>query len=216
MSKTKLDTTPAIQESQQINETSMDPNVWGPTFWNILFYVCFHINVKEKYKEIMKLFNAIETLLPCSHCRRHYALYKKQYNPSTNIDTQDPESAAKWLWTIHDMVNQNLGKICIDYDKLVKKHKSLTCIISEFCIFDSIMFSLYATKQKEKVLDGIRGLIDLLESIHKFYVCELWSGVKEYDEDTFLSIKNKLLIYARLPCQSKDDFNNQYMQALAT
>ena len=103
-------------------EKSLDPNVWGSFMWDLLFYIAFRIDLKKNMAALQRLFNLLETVLPCSHCRRHYAIHKKRVSPLKTIQKSDSESAAKWLWIIHDMVNQELGKICISYETLVKRH----------------------------------------------------------------------------------------------
>ena len=85
----------------------------------------------------------------------------------------DPDSAAKWLWVIHDMVNQNLGKICIDYSTLKKKHQSYSCIVHDLNILDVILFIWYSCKSKTKICQGINILLKLLKMCGKFKVTDI-------------------------------------------
>tara|TARA_B110000008_G_C16907554_1_gene539299 strand:+ start:197 stop:811 length:615 start_codon:yes stop_codon:yes gene_type:complete len=196
---------------------SMDPNVWGPQFWDLLFYISFHTNLKENVLDIHMLFGLLENILPCSQCRRHYAIYRKEVSPLTYIKREKEDSASKWLWTIHDMVNQNLGKICIDYDTVLKKHKSHTCIVSDFDILDATLFIWFSTTKKEKAVKGIRLIINLLKQIMPFKICDILQN--KIDEKktihNWFDNKNELLKYYEYPLQTFEQFQHQYITALA-
>ena len=146
-----------------MTDISIDPNVWGPMFWDILFYVAFHVDLKKHCQDIHTLFHLLDVVLPCSHCRRSYALNKKQVPFVSTIVKSRPTSAAEWLWTIHDMVNQELGKICMSYEKLEKKQKKVTCITSDLHIFDMIVFIWMTSKNKTKSSTAINIILKLLE-----------------------------------------------------
>ena len=156
-----------------MSSISLDPNVWGPEFWDILFYISFYVNLSKHFHEMHSLFHLLEVMLPCSHCRRHYAVYKKQIPPVTNVKKTDRDSPSIWLWMIHDMVNQNLGKICISYEKLVKKHKSFTCMVSDMNMFDTFVFIWMTSRNNPKVFDGMNLMRTLLHTIRPFKVCQV-------------------------------------------
>lgn len=194
----------------------MNPNVWGPACWDLLFYITFHVDLKQNISHIQTLFHLLEILLPCSHCRRHYALYKKQVPPTTNIKKDQAESAAQWLWIIHDMVNQNLGKICIDYSSLKKKHSSFTCLVSDLTIFDSLLFMWLSSKHKKKTVEGIQIIILLLKSIRSFKVCECFDIHEEWSWKDIVRNKNKLLVHYGMREQTLDEIYIQYQHAIST
>lgn len=121
-----------------------DPNVWGPPLWDLLFTFAYHIPPDAKRLIFRELFRDLERVLPCQHCRRSYAMYRQQVAPLTSL--KDPAlKPAAWLWTIHDMVNQNLGKIGISYEKLESRHAVFTCLTSPlsavdlFCIMKPVI-----------------------------------------------------------------------------
>ena len=53
-----------------------------------------------------------------------------------NCIGDDDYSGAKWLWTIHDMVNQKLGKQCIPFSVMVNRYKTFTHLASVYDIID--------------------------------------------------------------------------------
>lgn len=193
---------------------SMDPNVWGPAVWDLLFYLAFHVDLKKHCQKMQTLFHLLEVMLPCSDCRRHYAVYKKQVPLVSNVKKDDRESAAKWLWTIHDMVNQHLGKICIDYNKLVKKHKSFTCIVSDMNVMDCVIFIWLSSKNREKTCEGINILLDLLRTTGSFRVCDVTVTPLTTEEDMWRS-KNMVLHAHHALSQTLDEFRAQYRHAHA-
>tara|TARA_B100001778_G_scaffold202950_1_gene167633 strand:- start:68 stop:673 length:606 start_codon:yes stop_codon:yes gene_type:complete len=196
---------------------SIDPNVWGPTFWDLLFYIAINYDNVTQHDNIMQLFSLLESVLPCSDCRRHYSLFKQQIPPIQKIKKKDPSAASVWLWVIHDMVNQNIGKICISYEKLLKKHKSLSCIISDLSIFDSFMFMWFSNSKKEKAKTAIELIILLLDSIHEFKVCKVVKNsiTSDWELDKIINCKNEILIFMNFKKQTKDEFIKQYTSSLS-
>ena len=196
---------------------SIDPNVWGPMTWDLLFFIAFHYdnNDKTQYKKLQQLFHLLETMLPCSHCRRHYALNKKEVPPLTTIKKGDPDSAPAWLWILKDMNHQVLGKVCIDYMTLKKKHKGLTCIVSDLNMMDTILFMFLTSKQRTKTCEGINVILELLESIHPFKVC-MFKGISEtWGKDTFLEKINRLREYYGYTIITYEEMIQHYKQSVA-
>lgn len=129
----------------------MDPNVWGPPLWDLMFSLCFKCAQNpQTTSDLQHLFLLLEKVMPCSHCRRSYALYRKQVKPTTVIRAEVPNSAAMWLWTIHDMVNQKLGKICISYEKLEKRHRCITVITHDLLVMDIFVMVALSVKKSHR------------------------------------------------------------------
>lgn len=124
----------------------MDPNVWGPPLWDTLFTLCFRCP-SSALPDLLTLFSLLDKTIPCQHCRRSYAMYRKQVRPTTTIVQKDvPDAAAMWLWTIHDMVNQKLGKICISFDKLKQRHNAMTTLTNDLTVVDLFCIIGFATR----------------------------------------------------------------------
>lgn len=147
---------------------SIDPNVWGPPLWDLLFSLIFRSDEKS-VADLQHIFVLLEKVMPCSHCRRSYALYRKQLRPTSVVT--DTDSAALWLWTIHDMVNQKLGKICISYDKLVKRHRAHAILTNDLIVIDLLGLIAEASRpnKRELVVDLTMAVARILERVNPTY-----------------------------------------------
>ena len=123
-----------------------DPNVWGPPLWDLMFTLAFHVP-QTHVVVIIDLFAHLEKVLPCQTCRRSYAIFRKQLAPLTTLRVTNTK-AAEWLWSIHDMVNQKLGKPAILYDKLELKHKCMTCIAHPMSALDILRIMARTVKAR--------------------------------------------------------------------
>lgn len=89
----------------------MEPEEWGPTFWPVLHTVSFYYPdspSEEEMEAARDFFFSLSYLLPCDECCAHY---------STLLDTNPIEPAlvgrqelSRWVYNIHSLVNQRLGK----------------------------------------------------------------------------------------------------------
>ena len=78
----------------------IDTRYWGPSGWQLFHYIAFHVDHPEALLNIMK------DVLPCKFCRESTAQFVKDH-PLKG----DP---AKWLYEIHNMVNNKLRTQCKD------------------------------------------------------------------------------------------------------
>lgn len=209
-------------------QNSIDPNVWGPAFWDMLFSFSFRCDPSLCKDHFIALYRILGNVLPCHHCRKSYS------NQLSKIDTaaitDEPESASNWLWRMHDIVNAKLGKICISYDKLLKKHSSLTLITHDFHIFDVFAFMALASSEENRpyVIQAISiisrlvsnanqsststiqyHIATILEHMDEFSGSNLWQSLYE--------LKQRLhQKYGIPPINSIDEFSNRYQSAIAT
>lgn len=151
-------------------ETQFDPNVWGPPLWDTLFTFCFHTG-PGSLPDIRFIFNLLDSLLPCPHCRRSYALYRKKVNSISSIQEEEDDAAAKWLWTIHDLVNQKLGKICISFEALKRRHHVMQMLTSDMIILNLLcVIGINVKKETQrKFSDFARVLCRLMISMPAFF-----------------------------------------------
>ena len=78
----------------------IDTRYWGPSGWQLFHYIAFHADHPEALLNIMK------DVLPCKFCRESTVQFVKDH-PLKG----DP---AKWLYEIHNMVNNKLRTQCKD------------------------------------------------------------------------------------------------------
>jgi len=81
----------------------MDTRYWGPSGWKLLHAITFSYkeSLKSKYDEF---FYTIAFLLPCKFCRKSYS----EYITDDPIDVSSKDNFTKWLWRIHNKVNEKL------------------------------------------------------------------------------------------------------------
>ena len=111
----------------------MQTSSWGPVGWEYLHTVSFNYPIdpeeydrlneqpigstRQKYKDF---FIQVGETLPCKYCRTSYREFIKD-NP-IRLDSRD--EITKWLYEIHDMVNQKIGKKSIPFEDVKKKFES--------------------------------------------------------------------------------------------
>lgn len=200
----------------------MDPNVWGPPMWDMLFTLCFNApKTPETVADLQHLFVLLEKVLPCSHCRRSYTLYRKEVRPTSVIRASEPESAAIWLWTIHDMVNQKLGKICISYDKLQKRHSSTTFVTHDMLVLDVLTIVALSVKPslRDKAIDFIQVVSRLLRATSPYFkLPSLVEALPMTPDDLIDALYNTHTSLRRLhemPAVAREDFDNRFRNAHA-
>ena len=81
----------------------MDTRYWGPSGWKLLHSITFSYEEKLK-NQYHDFFNVIAFLLPCKYCRKSYS----EYILNDPIDVSSKEHFTKWLWRIHNKVNEKL------------------------------------------------------------------------------------------------------------
>lgn len=204
---------------QSIHGQSMDPNIWGPCVWSILFFISSKTDLSKNYSYIIKLYTDIQRMLPCSHCRRHYATYILQLPPNKNVKSNEKESAVEWLWTIHDMVNQNLGKYCMDYEKVIKRMNFMTSVISDTDIVDMLALVWYASKNKEKCTIALKNMMYLIKDIHEFEACKKFDSLLNdkttWTPDMLLDFKNEVCTKYNFKIESLQEFESRIKLAVA-
>lgn len=114
------------------------------------------------------------------------------------------------------MVNQKLGKICISYDKLEKRHRSTTMLTHDLTIMD--LFCMIAIPDrpsiKQSIVDFVNVISRLLKSCSSFFklpsVIEVSSLRADHLLDDLFRIHSQLRMLHGLPSSTRKDFDAQY------
>lgn len=151
----------------------MDPNVWGHCLWDLLFFLA--LKEAADISSLKHVFELLDKLLPCQHCRREYIKYKSKLPLESVLRSTVPHPAAVWLWQIHDMVNQRLGKICISYDSLLKRHATITLATHDFAVVDAMCIIGHAVKptRSTEMADFVAVVACLLGTAPPFKICSV-------------------------------------------
>ena len=80
----------------------MDTKFWGPSGWKLLHTIAFN-ELKDKVA-IKEFFELIPFILPCKFCRASLT----EYMDEDPVDVSSQDALARWLWRIHNKVNDKL------------------------------------------------------------------------------------------------------------
>ena len=78
----------------------MDTRYWGPSGWRLLHLISFGTEANSKVCEFM---NTLPYILPCKYCRKSLSEYMIKDPVECNT-----KNLPKWLWRIHNDVNEKL------------------------------------------------------------------------------------------------------------
>lgn len=119
----------------------MDPEIWGPMYWNVFHHFAKHCSITKKNKEQIKYFYN-QFKVPCDDCQSKYDYIIKTFPIDSFLESND--KLYTWTSIIHDMINEKLGKKKRNY--LIKKNeikKGITKFPFYFFIFPSVMCFLF-------------------------------------------------------------------------
>ena len=98
-------------------------NEWGPALWMILHSSCERIGSKiikrlplEESRIWFGLLQSLRYSLPCPQCKKHYITYANQ----TPIMSVTKDIIRRWLFNLHDEINQRTQKSSIPFEELTK------------------------------------------------------------------------------------------------
>jgi hypothetical protein len=85
----------------------MDTKYWGPSGWSLLHLITIaEANLSKKHLECF--FSTIPYVLPCKYCRASLSEYVIKHPLEKALESDKPYSLARWLWIIHNCVNDKL------------------------------------------------------------------------------------------------------------
>ena len=144
--------------------------------------------------------------------------------------TQTDYDPSMWLWVIHDMVNQKLGKICISYEKLKTRHDVVKHLVSDFVVMDIMILLLIGSNAniKPKTTDFMRIIMRLLKQCNPifFKLPTLFeahmrnASFRSSNDKRVLSMDDMFQLHQALytayglPTTSRSDFDAQYKLAI--
>ena len=105
---------------------------WGTQLWRILHgtaekigYIQNALIAQDEMREVIFLFNAVEAIMPCELCRKHYKEWRAKHPIRSWPDVykgrpaEFREQIRRWLWELHEHVNQSKGiESSLPFEKL--------------------------------------------------------------------------------------------------
>ena len=83
----------------------MDTEFWGKSGWKLCHSIAYSFDPENTSKRMIKLFyKSLQYVLPCVYCRRSF----KRFIQMDPIDTTTNRSLTKWIYKIHNYVNDKL------------------------------------------------------------------------------------------------------------
>jgi len=105
----------------------MGPETWGPIFWTTMHIVTLGYPVSPSADEkagAAAFFNSLQTMIPCPICREHYAAFLAESPVETANGSRD--ELVFWAFTLHNKVNDRLGKRQITWDDFIANMRALS------------------------------------------------------------------------------------------
>jgi hypothetical protein len=89
---------------------------WGPHVWKMIHCsaLCFTPNKKHSF---FSFIYSLPDLLPCHVCRLHLRQNLQTF-PLTEYHLQNKDTLFYWTYTLHDIVNKQLGKLSPPLDTI--------------------------------------------------------------------------------------------------
>ncbi len=103
----------------------MSPSVWGPIFWTTMHIVTLgysHTPSEQEKEGVRQFFESLTIVIPCPICREHYGTFLKASPPAT----ESRDTLIFWLFTLHNRVNEKLGKPAISFEQFIANMVALS------------------------------------------------------------------------------------------
>ena len=94
------------------SKDGMLTTIWGPGMWHFLHTMSFNYPehpTKDDTQHYKDFIISIKDILPCGKCRINFHDFLKKH-PLTNKHLKNRETFSKYVYTMHEFVNQNLNK----------------------------------------------------------------------------------------------------------
>jgi len=87
----------------------MDTRFWGPSGWKLLHLITFDYEPKNEHTYAL-FFETLPYILPCKFCRASLTDYYREHPFQENGHILPNLDVKKWMYQIHNCVNQKLRK----------------------------------------------------------------------------------------------------------
>lgn len=106
--------------------THQDPKIWGPHFWFFIHSIAMTYPktpndvIKKKYYELIQ---NLHLFLPVEKISSEFKNLLSDYPITPYLDNR--ESFVRWVWFIHNKINQKLEKPQITLDQFYKQYNDV-------------------------------------------------------------------------------------------
>ena len=149
--------------------------IWGPSGWLFLHCISFGFPYKidptnpehiEKQNDYYRFFYYLGKVMPCKYCRNSYMEFFTKLSPMSKLGSR--KEFTKWLYDIHNMVNEKLGVPECEkptFEEIEEKYQSFRA-------------SCAPITEKQRNINSVKGCVVPQDGISKRSVIK----VVEYDK----------------------------------
>jgi len=126
--------------------------VWGPSLWHFLHTMSFNYPIQptpDQKKQYRAFVLSLEHILPCKYCRINLKSNFKAV-PLLHRDMKDRESFSRYMYRLHEHINQMLNKKSgLSYEEVKERyeHFRARCAVTT-AVEKGCTESLYGKKAK--------------------------------------------------------------------
>lgn len=111
----------------QFPSIGMSPSVWGPIFWTTMHIVSLgyaDTPSKEEQSAAVQFYRSLESVIPCPICKSHYSHFLAEMPVEDAVANR--QSLIRWVFDIHNKVNEKLGKPQLTFAQYVTHMRALS------------------------------------------------------------------------------------------
>ena len=157
----------------------IDASVWGNSAWHLLHTIGLNTKVSSSNKKDYIIFlNNFKNILPCPNCRENYKV--KHSNFLINDETISTKNYQKWVYNIHNMVNDSVYNTRISFNDHIKENKKYD--VKKINKFSNIVIDqLGATPSYKELLD-CKTYLKCIVKLHPKKIKNKSKKIKELEE----------------------------------
>lgn len=124
-------------KEEEINNKGLITKIWGPALWETLHIITFGYSINptnEEREQYKQFFLNLGNIIPCKMCRESYMelIISNEGTILTDIVFQNKETLTKWLYNLHNTINDKIGIYYdITYEDIVKKYESYRTVCTQ-------------------------------------------------------------------------------------
>lgn len=153
----------------------MDPAIWGPKTWDMLFVAALRLEPCD----VVPIIDLYSECLPCVHCRRSLKQYRREMPCEVMTDSSD--RMFMWVWATRDKVNEKLQKQPLTLDRAKRRYEAFSSYVSCMDVVD-VLTCMACCAQKEENNDGLAKLAQCMPEVRTLFETNAVIGGKAVAE----------------------------------
>jgi hypothetical protein len=148
---------------------------WGPYLWKVLHTLAeklgrqsIELMASDEAREIALILRAVEHIMPCEKCRKHYHEYLK-IHPVDEFAQRRGEvlrqAVRMWIWKLHEAVNERNGCSSFPLEELTPTYQHASVADSLKELYSVLQKAISAGLILSEPFKSFRRHISLLRSL---------------------------------------------------